>query len=149
MTWICRKGQNWWPMLKKDTKEAKEDLKLAEEAAGRYEITGYQIYDLHFEKNGERDRADTGEKADIKVTVVIDKKEFQKDLKEEGLEVFHIRDLTDEELEEQKKQKAESKEDSQSESEAEKMTEAGDSSDRKEQTAEKLEIKKAGKEKRW
>ena len=126
-------------VVKKDTKEAKEDLKLAEEAAGRYEITGYQIYDLHFEKNNKEIELTPREKADIKVTVVIDKKEFQKDLKEEGLEVFHIRDLTDEELEEQK---AESKEDSQSESEAEKMTEAGDSSD-KEQTAEKLEIKKA------
>ena len=129
-------------VVKKDTKEAKEDLKLAEEAAGRYEITGYQIYDLHFEKNNKEIELTPREKADIKVTVVIDKKEFQKDLKEEGLEVFHIRDLTDEELEEQKKQKAESKEDSQSETEAEKMTEAGDSSD-KEQTAEKLEIKKA------
>ena len=129
-------------VVKKDTKEAKEDLKLAEEAAGWYEITGYQIYDLHFEKNNKEIELTPREKADIKVTVVIDKKEFQKDLKEEGLEVFHIRDLTDEELEEQKKQKAESKEDSQSESEAEKMTEAGDSSD-KEQTAEKLKIRKA------
>ena len=126
-------------VVKKDTKEAKEDLKLAEEAAGRYEITGYQIYDLHFEKNNKEIELTPREKADIKVTVVIDKKEFQKDLKEEGLGVFHIRDLTDEELEEQK---AESKEDSQSESEAEKMTEAGDSSD-KEQTAEKLKIRKA------
>ena len=61
-------------VVKKDTKEAKEDLKLAEEAAGRYEITGYQIYDLHFEKNNKEIELTPREKADIKVTVVIDKK---------------------------------------------------------------------------
>lgn len=128
-------------VVKKDTKEAKEDLKLAEEAAGRYEITGYQIYDLHFEKNNKEIELTPREKADIKVTVVIDKKEFQKDLKEEGLEVFHIRDLTDEELDAIKKQNAEGEETA-SEAETEKTTEAGSTSE-KEQTAEKLEIKKA------
>ena len=128
-------------VVKKDTKEAKEDLKLAEEAAGRYEITGYQIYDLHFEKNNKEIELTPREKADIKVTVVIDKKEFQKDLKEEGLEVFHIRDLTDEELDAMKRQNAEGEETA-SEAETEKTTEAGLTSE-KDQTAEKLEIKKA------
>ena len=128
-------------VVKKDTKEAKEDLKLAEEAAGQYEITGYQIYDLHFEKNNKEIELTPREKADIKVTVVIDKKEFQKDLKEEGLEVFHIRDLTDEELDARKKQNAEGEETA-SEAETEKTTEAGTTSE-KDQTAEKLEIKKA------
>ena len=128
-------------VVKKDTKEAKEDLKLAEEAAGRYEITGYQIYDLHFEKNNKEIELTPREKADIKVTVVIDKKEFQKDLKEEGLEVFHIRDLTDEELDALKKQNAEGEETA-SEAETEKTTEAGTTSE-KDQTAEKLKIRKA------
>ena len=126
-------------IVKKDTKEAKEDLKLAQEAADQYEITGYQIYDLHFEKDNKEIELTPREKADIKVTVAIDKKEFQKDLKEEGLEVFHIRDLTDEELEEQKKaaEEATGQEKDQTEKQSEKSKEEPT------QTAEKLKIKKA------
>ena len=118
-------------IVKKDSKEAKEDLKLAQEAAGDdTEIAGYQIYDLHFEKNKKEIELTPREKADIKVTIAIDKKEFQKDLKEEGLEVFHIRDLTEEELEKLKKEESESQEQDQTEKEVT-------------QTAEKLKIKKA------
>ena len=126
-------------IVKKETKEAKEDLKLAQEAADQYEITGYQIYDLHFEKDNKEIELTPREKADIKVTVAIDKKEFQKDLKEEGLEVFHIRDLTDEELEEQKKaaEEATGQEKDQTEKQSEKSKEEPT------QTAEKLKIKKA------
>lgn len=126
-------------IVKKDTKEAKEDLKLAKEAADQYEITGYQIYDLHFEKDKKEIELTPREKADIKVTVAIDKKAFQKDLKEEGLEVFHIRDLTDEELEEQKKATEESA--SQEKDSTEKQSE--ESKEEPTQTAEKLKIKKA------
>ena len=123
-------------VVKKDSKEAKKDLVLAEKAAEGYEITGYQIYDLHFEKDNQKIELTAREKADIKVTIAIDKKEFDKDLKEKDLKVFHIRDLTDEE----KKQAEEAAlKKSEAESETESETESEADTDR---IADKLKIKK-------
>ncbi len=96
--------------LKKSDETGKEDLAVAEKEAGT-EFSEYEIYDICFEKDGKEAELKERDKEDLKVIWTFEKDAFDgSDFTKEELKIYHIKDMTEQELSEAR-QKAEEEND--------------------------------------
>ncbi|MDO4344997.1 MAG: SpaA isopeptide-forming pilin-related protein, partial [Eubacteriales bacterium] len=90
--------------VQKDSEEYEKDTALAEKSAGGAWFEEYLVYDLHFEVSGYKisweDLGVSPGQEDIEVTVTFEQPVFQeRDFQKQEVRVYHIKDLTQAELE--------------------------------------------------
>ncbi len=83
---------------KKDSEEAEKDRKLVK-VDPEYQIDGVKFYGIHFELNGEEVEITPRLEKDIEVTIEYPEGLYEgKVTKEEEIQIYHLRKLTEEEI---------------------------------------------------